>query len=87
MTRSASANAASTSPRCRCDCWATFGPPWTCSFSVGAMPEWASASLVSASVPSSATRGASYRIDSIGSTATGSTSYSTSIRAQASSAA
>src|SRR5262247_4462602 len=47
---------------------------------------WACASLVSASVPSSATGGAPGFIDSSGSTAAGSTSYWTSMRSSASSA-
>jgi len=47
---------------------------------------WACASLVSASVPSSATGGAPGFIDSSGSAATGRTSYCTSIRSSASSA-
>src|SRR6266851_247711 len=51
-----------------------------------AIPECAWASLVSASVPRSATRGDSGAIDVSGSTATGSGSYSTSIRSSASSA-
>ena len=53
---------------------------------VAATPECASASLVSASVPASATGGAPGCIDSKGSIATGSTSYVTSIRSSASSA-
>ena len=53
---------------------------------IAATPECASASLVSASVPASATGGAPTSIDLSGSIDAGSTWYSTSIRSSASSA-
>ena len=85
-TRSACAIAVATSPRVSRPCWAMLGACVVVSVPVAAMPECAWASLVSAVVPWSATRGAVGSIDLRGSTAPGSTSYSTSIRSSASSA-
>src|SRR5499427_3573758 len=87
ITRSDSAKPLATSPRCTRACWETLtalaGPV---SEFARATAECASASLVSASVPASATGGAPICIDSSGSTAGARTSYCTVIRSRASSA-
>src|SRR5262245_25427801 len=87
MTTSDSAKALATSPRASFACWEMFRAfEGLASDFDAATPEWASASLVSASVPASATDGAPTCIESSGSTAAASTSYSTSMRSHASSA-
>src|SRR5215475_5144969 len=87
ITRSDSAKPLATSPRCTRACWETLtalaGPV---SDLARATAEWARASLVSASVPASATGGAPGCMEARGSTAAGRTWYSTVIRSRASSA-
>src|SRR2546427_115494 len=87
MTTSDSASPLATSPRASVVCCEMFTA--FAGLATAATPEtlpWACASLVSASVPASATGGAPGFIDSGGSTAAASTSYSTSMRSSASSA-
>src|SRR5499425_2537 len=87
ITRSDSAKPLAASPRCTRACWETLtalaGPV---SDFARATAECASASLVSASVPASATGGAPGCMEARGSTAAGRTLYSTVIRSRASSA-
>src|SRR5262244_113719 len=87
ITRSDSAKPLAASPRCTRACWETLtalaGPV---SDFARATAECASASLVSASVPASATGGAPGCMEARGSTAAGRTWYSTVIRSRASSA-
>src|SRR5882724_4664353 len=87
MTTSDSASPLATSPRCRrvcCEMLAALAG-FASLFTPATLP-WAWASLVSASVPASATDGAPGFMDSSGSTAAGRTSYTTSMRSSASSA-
>src|SRR5213593_2348557 len=87
VTTSDSANALATSPRWSVVCWEMFTAlAGFVSLATPATLPWASASLVSASVPASATGGAPGFMDWSGSTAAGSTSYRTSMRSSASSA-
>src|SRR6266704_803504 len=87
ITTSDSANPLATSPRWSFVCWEMFTAlAGFVSLATPATLPWASASLVSASVPASATGGAPGFIDSSGSAETGRTSYCTSMRSSASSA-
>src|SRR5881628_3515811 len=87
MMTSDSASPLATSPRASLACCEMFTA--FAGLATAATPDTlpcACASLVSASVPASATGGAPGFIDSSGSTAAASTSYSTSMRSSASSA-
>src|SRR5262245_41487811 len=87
MTTSDSAKPWAMSPRWRRDCWEMLTAlAGLASADATATPPWAMASLVSASVPASATGAAPGCMDCRVSTAAGRTSYSTSIRSSASSA-